>query len=226
MGLKDPIGQTIKVSGDNWHVVGVIKDMVMSSPYQAVQPTLFFFEPYLFSIISVKLNPQKSIQSALPIIKNIYEKHSPAFPFDFKFIDDEFNKKFQSEELIGKLANLFASFAIFISCLGLFGLAAFAAEQRQKEIGIRKTLGASVKQIASLLSKDFLKLVLIALLFASPIGYLTMEKWLETYPYRIEINWWIFILTGAIVLGITLITISFQAIKAAVANPVKSLRSE
>jgi len=154
------------------------------------------------------------------------KKDNPAYPFQYKFVDDQFNESFQSEMLMSKLSRVFASLAIIISCLGLFGLAAYTAERRTKEIGIRKVLGASVSGIAGLLSRDFMKLVVLASLIAFPIAWWSMHNWLQSYQYRIEISWWIFFAAGLVALLIALLTISFQAIRAAVANPVTSLRSE
>jgi ABC-type antimicrobial peptide transport system permease subunit len=153
-------------------------------------------------------------------------RNNPAFPFEYKFVDDQFNEMFASESLIGKLSSVFAALAIIISCLGLFGLAAYTAERRTKEIGVRKVLGASVTSIAGLLSKDFVKLVLIASIVAFPVAWWAMHNWLENYRYRIEISWWIFVAAGTLAILIALITISFQAIRAAVSNPVAALRSE
>ena len=151
---------------------------------------------------------------------------NPAYPFEYKFVDDQFNEMFLSEMLISKLSQVFASLAILISCLGLFGLASYTAERRIKEIGVRKVLGASVAGIAGLLSKDFLKLVVLSCIVAFPVAWWMMQNWLKTYPYRITISWWIFIVAGFLAVLIALLTVSFQAIKAAVANPVKSLRTE
>jgi len=150
----------------------------------------------------------------------------PSAPFDYKFVDEEYGKKFSQEQLVGKLAAFFTVLAILISCLGLFGLASFVAEQRSKEIGVRKVIGASVFNIWTLLSKEFIGLVIVSLLIASPIAYYFMNNWIQKYTYRIDISWWIFFVAGTGALMITLLTVSFQAIKAAIANPVKSLRTE
>jgi putative ABC transport system permease protein len=154
------------------------------------------------------------------------KKYNPAFPFNYRFVDEQFNRMFQNEALIGKLSQVFATLAIIISCLGLFGLAAFTAERRTKEIGVRKVLGASVPGIAMLVSKDFFKLVAVSCIVAFPIAWWMMSGWLENYKYRIAISWWIFLAAGALAILIAFVTVSFQAIKAAVANPVKSLRTE
>jgi len=159
-------------------------------------------------------------------MQNIVQKNNPAYPFTYQFVDDQFNQMFLSEMLISKLSRVFAALAILISCLGLFGLAAYTAERRTKEIGVRKVLGASVSGIAALLSKDFLKLVLISCIVAFPLAWLMMNNWLQNYQYRITISWWIFLIAAIVAILIALLTVSFQAIKAAVANPVKSLRTE
>jgi putative ABC transport system permease protein len=162
----------------------------------------------------------------LASIKPIFEQYNPSFPFEYSFVDEEFNKKFVMENQVGKLAGLFAVLAIFISCLGLFGLASYVAEQRTKEIGIRKVLGASVVALWRMLSKDFVVLVIISCCIAIPIAYYVMHNWLQQYEYRTEISWWIFAAAGMGALLITLLTVSYQTIRAALMNPVKSLRSE
>ena len=153
-------------------------------------------------------------------------KHLPAYPFEYTFVDDAFNARFKDEQLVGELSRIFAILAILISCLGLFGLAAYTAEQRKKEIGVRKVLGASVSGIVKLLSKDFLKLVAISILIAIPIAWYFMQDWLQDYAYRIEISWWVFVIAGIVAIMIAMVTVSFQAIKAAIANPADSLKTE
>jgi ABC-type antimicrobial peptide transport system permease subunit len=172
------------------------------------------------------MNPSISASAALGKIEAVYKKHNPAAPFEYTFADEEFEAKYRSEERIGKLSSVFAILAIFISCIGLLGLASFSAEQRTKEIGIRKVLGASVLSVWNLLSKDFVILVIIALCIAIPVAYYFMYNWLQNYQYRTNISWWIFVSAGVGALAITLLTVSFQAIKAATSNPVKSLRTE
>jgi ABC-type antimicrobial peptide transport system permease subunit len=174
----------------------------------------------------VRIKAQSNMENALAKIESVIKKNSPAYPFEYRFVDDQFNKMFLNEQLISKLSRVFAAIAIVISCLGLFGLAAYTAERRTKEIGVRKVLGASVASITTLLSKDFIKLVAISCIVAFPVAWWAMHNWLQNYQYRIEISWWIFLAAGMSAILITLITISFQAIKAAVANPVKSLRTE
>jgi putative ABC transport system permease protein len=204
----------------------VIKDMVVESPYSPVRPTLFHLSAFPGNVVIAKLNPAAGTSEALRKIETIFKKYNPAQPFDYQFVDEEYAKKFGNEQRIGKLAGFFAILAIFISCLGLFGMASFVAEQRTKEIGVRKVLGASVFNLWRLLSKDFVLLVLLSCAIAIPIAYYFLHEWLQKYEYRTEISWWIFAVavTGALV--ITLLTVSFQAIKAAIANPVKSLRTE
>jgi putative ABC transport system permease protein len=174
----------------------------------------------------LKLNPDISARESIEKIKAVFTKYSPASPFSPEFVDAEYARKFSNEERVGKLASFFAGLAIFISCLGIFGLASFVAEQRTKEIGVRKVLGASVVNLWSMLSKDFLLLVFISLLLAMPAAWYLMSTWLEKYAYRSTIAWWIFVASGVGALLITLLTVSFQSIKAAMANPVNSLRSE
>ncbi|RIV21324.1 ABC transporter permease [Fibrisoma montanum] len=230
MGMQDVVGKTITWSGSDFnvrfHVIGVIKDMVMDSPYEPAKPTLFFIDNNPGKFLTMRLNPERSPQAALAAINAVLKEHLPEAPFNYTFVDQEYDQKFRSEERIGTLSSLFASLAIFISCLGLFGLASFVAEQRTKEIGIRKVLGASVFNVWRLLSKDFVVLVLIAFLIATPIAWYFLNNWLAQYEYRTDVTWWVFALTGAGALVITLLTVSFQAIKAALLDPVKSLRSE
>lgn len=225
-GIKDIIGKTIRYNGKPRQVVGVVKDMVMQSPYEPAVPTIFLMDYGWGSLINVKLAPGKPVDEALKKVGDVFRKHDRDSPFEFKFADEEYEAKFRSEERIGKLARVFAVLAIFISCLGLFGLAAYTAEQRTKEIGIRKTLGASVGQMWSLLSKEFVYLVLISCVIASPIALYFLADWLDKYEYHIELSWVVFAVSALLAVVITLITVSFQAIKAALMNPVKSLRSE
>ncbi|WP_234736856.1 ABC transporter permease [Tellurirhabdus bombi] len=230
MNIKNPVGTVIRWgSGENmteYKIIGVIKDMLMSSPYEPVKQTIYLMSYHNVNWINMKLNPAKSANECLTTIEAAFKKHIPTAPFDYKFADEEFGKKFAHEERIGKLATFFAGLAIFISCLGLFGLASFVAEQRTKEIGIRKVLGASVLNLWSLLSKDFVILVIIAFVIATPTAWYFMSHWLDQYEYRSEISWWIFVASGIGTLVVTLLTVSFQSIKAALINPVKSLRSE
>nr|WP_295932820.1 ABC transporter permease [uncultured Dyadobacter sp.] len=232
-GLADPVGAVVSWKSqwmtDNiqkrFTVIGVVKDMVMESPFESVKPTVFF----LFGSpnwINIKLNPGVSSAAALPAIEKVFKKLVPAAPFEYRFADQEYDAKFRAEERIGQLAGFFATLAVLISCLGLFGLASFTAEQRTKEIGIRKVLGASVANLWRMLSRDFVVLVVLSSLLAMPIAWYAMREWLQHYQYRTEISWWVFAVAGCGALLLTLVTVSYQAVKAALVDPVKSLRSE
>jgi len=226
MGLKEPIGQIVFDDPVGWHVVGVIKDFILESPYENVKPFMVKGPKYGGGVIHIRLNASNSTEQNLASIEKVFKKYNPSYPFEFHFVDQEYAQKFSDEKLTGTLASLFAGLTIFISCLGLFGLATYMAENRIKEIGVRKVLGASVTGIAALLSKDFVRLVAISILIATPIAWWAMHSWLQGYRYRIDISWLTFLLAGSIAMLIALLTVSFQAIKAAVANPVKSLRTE
>ncbi|HVY75067.1 MAG TPA: ABC transporter permease [Puia sp.] len=227
MRLKNPVGQTVTFNERKWHIIGVTKDFILESPYQPVNPMIISgpagFDMY---VLNVRLNPNHSTADNLSRMERIFKQYNPSYPFEYRFVDEDYEQKFVNEKRTGSLAALFAGLTIFISCLGLFGLATYTAENRIKEIGVRKVLGASVAGITTLLSKDFLKLVLLAILIASPIAWFTMHRWLQSYPYRVQIEWWVFGLASLLSIAIALFTISFQAIKAALANPVNSLRSE
>lgn len=179
-----------------------------------------------FTTIHFKLNPSNSTEKDLQIAQAVFKEFNPQYPFSYHFVDEEYAKKFGEEKRTGTLAALFAGLTIFISCLGLFGLATYMAENRIKEIGVRKVLGASVTSITTLLSKDFLRLVIISFLIAAPIAWWSMNSWLQSYTYRIQIHWWVFAVAGILSVIIAILTVSYQAIKAAISNPVKSLRSE
>jgi putative ABC transport system permease protein len=226
MNIKNPVGKIIDWDGNLYHVIGVVKDMVMQSPYEPVFRTIFVTNKDPQQVIDIRVNPSASMHDAIAKIGSVFRKYSPDEPFDYHFVNEEYAKKFGDEERIGKLASFFAILAIFISCLGLFGMASFMAEQRVKEIGVRKVLGATVFNLWGLMSKDFIILVMISLLIAVPVAYYFMHGWLQNYQYRTNLAWWIFASAGLCALLITLLTVSYQAIKAALANPVKSLRSE
>jgi ABC-type antimicrobial peptide transport system permease subunit len=213
--------------GKNMEIVGVVKDFIVGSPYAPVPP-LMINGPGTgwFNVIHMKLNPAKPVTQDLKLAENVFKQYNPQYPFDYKFIDKAYAKNFEDTQRTATLAALFAGLTIIISCLGLFGLAAYMAENRIKEIGVRKVLGASVMSITTLLSKDFLKLVIISFVIASPIAWYAMHQWLQGYTYRVSIGWWVFAGAGIIAVVISLLTVSYQAIKAAVANPVKSLRTE
>ena len=224
--LKNPVGKKITWQDKQFTIAGVVKDALMISPFKAADPTMFYIQPNAQGSIMYRLSQNIKTQDAIIQLTAIYNKYDPAYPYDYSYSDEQYASKFNLEQLIGKLAGLFAALAILISCLGLFGLAAYVAEQRKKEIGIRKVLGASVQQVWLLLSKDFIVLVLISCLIAAPISYYFLHNWLMNYDYRIGIGAGVFVLSGLIALLITIITVSFQSIKAAITNPVKSLRTE
>jgi len=204
----------------------VVKDLLMDSPFKAVKQTVYFVNYERVNFIELKLNPNNSTTESLAKAEGVFKKFLPDVPFDYQFADLEHAKKFGEAERVGSLAGIFAGLAVFISCLGLFGLSSFVAEQRTKEIGIRKVLGASVTNLWRMLSRDFVVLVVIACVISIPFAYFVLNNWLTTFEYRTEISWSVFVLTTAGALMITLCTVSFQAIKAAIANPVNSLRSE
>ena len=226
MGLTNPVGETITWFGNSFKVVGVVNNLVMASPYDEPKPVVFSLLTGGGNVAIIKINRSLSAKAALGKIEPVFKKVNPEQPFDYKFTDEEYARKFSNEERVGELASFFAVLAVVISCLGLFGLASFVAEQRTKEIGVRKVLGASVFILWRMLSKEFVVLVTISFLVAVPASYYFMHSWLQNYQYRAELSWWIFGAAGAGALLITLFTVSFQAIKAAVTNPVKSLRSE
>ncbi len=226
MDFEDPVGEIIKDNGTDWHVIGVVKDFVMDSPFQKVKPMVIEGARAWFNVIHIKFNNELETKDALATSEAIFQKFNPEYTFEYEFVDQAYAKKFNDEKQTGTLVNLFTLMTIFISCLGLFGLASYMAENRIKEIGIRKVLGASVQSITTLLSRDFLKLVLISIVVAVPISWYFMSEWLEDFAYRITISWWTFALAGVLAMAIALLTVSYQAIKAAIVNPVKSLRTE
>ncbi|MGN6266174.1 MAG: ABC transporter permease [Ginsengibacter sp.] len=230
-GLHDAINKPLyyldnlsKDSVTKYHIIGVVKDFNFNSLHDPVTPLVFVLSPQNGNM-AFRVNTT-DITKLIASIQNIYQKVAPGQPFQYSFMDADFNKTYQAEQKMGGLSITFSILAILIACLGLFGLVTYASMQRTKEIGIRKILGASVTDVTTMLSKDFLKLVLIAALIAFPIGWWVLNKWLQNFAYRIEVSWWIFVIAGAIAFLIAIITIGFQAIKAAVANPVNSLRSE
>jgi putative ABC transport system permease protein len=226
LGFENPIGEEVRWNDKPFTIIGVIHDMIIESPYATIRPQFFHIDGGRNNVVLMKLNPEKSSQESLKKISDVLAKYTPASPFEYQFVDEDYARKFEGEVRIGKLASFFAVLAIFISCLGIFGLASFVAEQRTKEIGIRKVMGASVLHVWMMLSRDFVMLVVISLFIAMPAAYYFMNSWLTKYEYRTDIAWWIFVVQGIGVLMITLLTVSYQSIKAALANPVKSLRSE
>jgi putative ABC transport system permease protein len=226
MGYRDAIGKTFWWGSRQGKIIGVLKDFHFASLHQAIEPLVIrLYEDRQWGTLLVRLGAGKDKQG-LASLQKLCRELNPAFPFTYQFSDEEFNKLYKSEQLVSKLANYFAFLAIFISCLGLLGLAIFTAEQRTREIGIRKVLGANVTGIVSLLSKDFLRLVVIAIVIASPLAWIIMHGWLQGYAYRTPLHWWIFAVAALAAVVIAFVTVSFQAIKAAMANPVKSLRAE
>ncbi len=231
MGIKDPIGKIITDADEDilvpLTIIGVVEDLIVTSPYDPVKQHLYVFDRDNDSeIYTLRLDPNQSTSTSLATIEKVFKRNFPDTPFNYAFVDAEYASKFASEERVASLAKIFTGLAILISCLGLFGLASFVAEQRTKEVGVRKVLGATVTNLWLLLSKDFIVLVAIALLIATPLAYYFMSGWIEKFSYRTDISAGIFLIAGAGALLITIITVSFQAIKAAVANPVKSLRTE
>jgi ABC-type antimicrobial peptide transport system permease subunit len=225
IGIKNPVGETVKFFGKNYTIIGVAQDMVSNSPYDTIQAAIFLGDGY-HSVITARIRPGTPIRTALTGIEPIFKKYNPASPFVYNFVDEDYADKFKAEERIGNLAAVFTSLAIFISCLGLFGLASFVAEQRTREIGVRKVLGAGVISLWGLLSKEFLRLVSLSLLIAIPLSRWIMSQWLANYNYQASMPWWIFAAASAGILLITLATVSYQSLKAATANPIKSLRTE
>jgi predicted permease len=223
MGLKEPVGKTIRKSGKDMQVIGVVKDFHFESLHEPIKPGYMFLEPGNTIVASVQSNNQRQTIAA---IERLYDKYNPGFPFTFNFLDEAYQKQYDLETRVSALSRYFAGLAIVISCLGLFGLAAFTAQKRRKEIGVRKVIGASVVNITTMLSKDFLRLIFISLAIAFPVSWWLMRNWLQSFAYRIHLTPYIFIIAGIAVILITLVTVSFQSIKAAMANPVKSLRTE
>jgi hypothetical protein len=228
-GLTNPVGQTVKYD-PGWKpakfytIIGVVRDMVKGSPFQTTYPSVMFLGGG--SWVFLRVHPHASTHDALAKIEAGFKAIIPTLPFDYQFVDEEYGLKFAEEERVGLLAKFFAALSIFISCLGLFGLTSYVAEQRTREIGVRKVLGASVFSVWRLLSKEFILLVFLACLIATPLSWSYLQHWLQKYAYRIEISWWIFAVSFLGTLLITILTVSFQAIRAARANPVKSLRAE
>ncbi len=225
MNLKDPVGQKIKVMGVEGHVIGVMQDFHSSSMHHAMQPLIMLLQPKNGDYLFVRLAAGRT-SAGLTQLEKLAKQYNPGYPFEYHFLDEDFEQMYQGEAIIGKLAYYFAFLAIFISCLGLFGLALFTAEQRTKEISIRKVLGASVLNITRMLSLDFLKLVLWANIIAWPLAAYAMNNWLQNFEYRTPLAWWIFALAGGSTLLIALLTVSYHAIRTAITNPVTSLRSE
>lgn len=225
MQLKDPIGTKLDLWGGKRELIGIVDNVLMGSPFQPIRPMFIVMDPTWVSAMTVRLEKTNDLPGSLKKIESIMKKYNPAYPFEYSFADVEFGKKFSSINMIGTLANVFAILAIIITGLGLFGLAAFTAEQRTKELGIRKVMGASVTGLVAMISKDFSRLVIIAFVFSAPFAWWILHRFIERYPYRVEIMWWIFPLTGIIALIFAVLIVSSQALRAARANPVNSLRN-
>ncbi|HLG38479.1 MAG TPA: FtsX-like permease family protein, partial [Chitinophagaceae bacterium] len=225
MGLKNPVGTKVKLWGEEKIILGVMKDFHTASVHQPISPLVFRCEQDGVRMAMVRIQAG-SERKVIDNITSFYSRVNPGYALNLGFLDETFKAQYLTEERILTLAKYFAFLTILISCLGLFGLAAFDTERRTKEIGIRKVLGADMKNLITLLSKDFLKLVAIAIILASPVAYYLMNKWLQDFAYRVNISWWIFIVAGVLALLIASLTVSFQAIRAAITNPVKSLRTE
>ena len=223
---KNIVGKKLTFHGKEREIIGVIKDQVRWTPFTKQSPHLYFISYSGSGYITVRLNPQVGTPEALQKIEAVIKRFDAGAPFEYKFLDDDYARLFNNEERIGKLATVFSILTIFISCLGIFGLATFAASQRTKEIGIRKVLGASIFALWRMLSADFLLLVVVAILLGAPLAYYFATQWLEQYEYRVEISWLIFVVTSILVVLITLFTVSYQTLKAALANPMNSLRTE
>jgi len=226
MNKKDIVGSMLNWNGTNITIVGVVNDFIYNDMYSTPAPLILYADTSNNSCLTMRFKPGIDLTAALLAVEKVIKSYNPGYPFESTFVDAEFDKIFKTETLIGKLAGIFSILAIFISCLGLFGLAAYTAERRTKEIGVRKVLGASTQGLAALLSKDFLLLVAISCLIAFPLAWWAMKNWLQSFSYRIDIHWTVFLLSGILALLIAVLTVSFQAIKAAIANPVKSLRTE
>jgi putative ABC transport system permease protein len=227
MGFENPVGEIVRLYDRDFTVIGVVKNMVSQSPFDPVQQTYYIIEPYnRFKYITIRMNPEARLSEAMLGIESIFKNHNSSTPFDFSFVDERLARKFSLETRTGKLAGIFSGLTVFISCLGLFGLATFIAEQRIKEISIRKILGASLPQLWTMLAKDFIVLIILSCAIAIPIAYYLMDSWLQQYEYRIGVQWWVFLLTALGALLITIITISHQTIKASLTNPVDSLGSD
>jgi putative ABC transport system permease protein len=226
MGLKDPIGTKLDFWDSKREIIGVVDNVLMGNVYQPIAPMILVFNPEWASIVSVRLEKTSDLQAAIKKVEAVFKKYNEAYPFEYAFADVEFTKKFGTINMISQLASLFAGLAIVITGLGLFGLAAFTAEQRTKEIGIRKVMGASVGSLVALMNKDFSRLVVISFIVSAPLAWWFLNNFLQRYQYRISIEWWIFPLTGLVALFFAMIIVSTQALRAARANPVNSLRNE
>lgn len=224
MGMKDPVGQKFSLWEENGIIIGVVKDFHYASLHEKIGPLVIYYRPSGFQVY-VKTKPGET-DKAIASAERLHKRYNAGFPFRYSFIDDNLDRMYKLDRRTGNLFNYFAGIAIFISCLGLFGLATFTTGQRVKEIGVRKVLGASVTNIVTLLTSDFLRIVLVSIILSVPVAWYAMNKWLEDYAYRITISWWVFTMAGGLAIMVALLTVSFQAVKAALTNPVRSLRTE
>ena len=227
-GFEDPIGQNIKeTDGTVYHIVGVVKDFITGSPHETIKPLIMGgVKNNGFNVINFRLKDNQDTDEALSKAEDIFQKYNPEYPFEYHFADEDYATKFRDTKQIASLVSVFTILTIFISCLGLFGLANYMAETRVKEIGIRKVLGASVLRVTTLISKDFVSLVLISIVIGSPLAWYLMNTWLQGFAYRTAMEWWTFIIAGSLCLILAIVTVGYQAIKAAMENPVKCLRME
>jgi ABC-type antimicrobial peptide transport system permease subunit len=226
MGIKNPVGKFIYSGNKPIKIVGVFKDFIISSPYINVSPMIVLGSNNWAHNTVIRLNPQNAVSKNLRLIEAAFKKYNPAYPFTYQFADKEYQEKFNDEQQTGTLAFIFAGLTIFISCLGLFGLASYMAENRSKEIGIRKVLGASVAGIAQMLTREFVGLVVIAIVLATPVAWWAASKWLQNFTYRIDIGWLTFVIAGSVAIIIAIITVSGQAIRAAITNPINAIKAE
>ncbi|GAB1857082.1 ABC transporter permease [Flavobacteriaceae bacterium MHTCC 0001] len=226
MGFKNPIGQIIKDNGIDWRVIGVVKDFVLESPFHDVAPMIIEGAKGYLETIHIKYNPAYKLSESLTKTETIFKKFNPEYPFNYEFVDKVYAQKFEDIKKVERLASILTLLTIIISCLGLFGLATYMAQNRTKEIGVRKILGASIAHISYLLTKEFLKPILFAFIIGFPLAWYFMNKWLDTFTYRVSISWWIFAISGVLILFIAIITVSYQSMKASISNPIKSLRTE
>lgn len=226
MGLKDPIGAKVKTGGDEYEIIGILENTISGDPYDIPGPSIYTFAPDWAGAVTIRMTPNSSLTESLKKIEGVFKTYSPAYPFEFKFADDEFSRKFTTINLTSRLASIFAVLTFVITGLGLFGLAAFTAAQRTKEMGIRKVMGASVQQLVQLVTKDFSVLVVVAFVMASPLAWWLLDQYLQQYQYRVDVQWWIFPATGVIALAFAIVIVSTQALRAARSNPAQSLRTE
>jgi len=226
MGVKNPLGMKLRYGNTEYNVIGITDNVVMESPFKPVDPVMTFYNSNFSSFTTIRLKDEADLKKSIASIETIFNKYNPAYPFNYSFVDEEFSKKFVNEQLISRITNIFAGLAIFICCIGLAGLASFTIEKRTREIGIRKVLGATIQQLLALISKEFLKLVAIAFVIAVPIAWWLMHNWLQNYDFRVQISWWLFCSVGLLVLLLALAVVSANTMKAALRNPVRTLRTE